>query len=135
MEEKLVKLLITHEGLRLKPYRDTVGKLTIGVGRNLDDVGITEEEALYLLKNDIRRTIKFLSAVLPFWDRLSETRKIVLIDMCFNLGAKKFMSFKKMRKALEEGNYETAADEMLDSKWARQVKGRAQTLARMMREG
>lgn len=135
MEEKLVKLLITHEGLRLKPYRDTVGKLTIGVGRNLDDVGITEEEALYLLKNDIRRTIKFLSAVLPFWDRLSETRKIVLIDMCFNLGAKKFMSFKKMRKALEEGDYRLAAKEMLDSKWARQVKGRAQTLARMMREG
>ncbi len=135
MEERLIKLLITHEGLRLKPYRDTVGKLTIGVGRNLDDVGITEEEALYLLKNDIRRTINFLSAVLPFWYRLSETRKIALIDMCFNLGGRRFMGFRKMRRALEEGDYERAAEEMLDSKWAGQVGRRAEELAEMMRKG
>ena len=120
--------------MRPKPYRGSGGKLTIGVGRNLDDVGITEEEALYLLKNDIRRTLKFLRTMLPFWDELTETRKTALADMCFNLGPKGFLSFKKMLKALSEGDYERASREMLDSKWARQVGRRAEELAEMMRD-
>lgn len=132
---ELINLLVTHEGLRLKPYRDPVGKLTIGVGRNLDDVGITEEEALYLLKNDINRVLGFLSTRYDWWSALTVNRKMALVDMCFNLGETRFRTFKRMIKALEQGDYEKAADEMLDSKWARQVKGRAQTLARMMREG
>ncbi len=135
MEERLIKLLITHEGLRLKPYRDSVGKLTIGVGRNLDDVGITEEEALYLLKNDIKRVLDFLKERLPYWNGLTETRKMALVDMCFNLGPGGFLSFKRMLAALERGDYEQAAREMLDSKWARQVGRRAEELAEMMREG
>ena len=135
VEEKLIKLLITHEGLRLKPYRDTRGKLTIGVGRNLDDVGITEDEALYLLKNDIKRVLDFLKERLPYWNGLTETRKMALVDMCFNLGPGGFLSFKKMLRALERGDYEQAAKEMLDSRWARQVGRRAEELAEMMREG
>ncbi len=135
VEEKLIRLLITHEGLRLKPYRDTRGKLTIGVGRNLDDVGITEEEALYLLKNDIKRVLDFLKERLPYWNGLTETRKMALVDMCFNLGPGGFLSFKKMLAALERGDYEQAAREMLDSRWARQVGRRAEELAEMMREG
>ncbi len=135
VEEKLIKLLITHEGLRLKPYRDTRGKLTIGVGRNLDDVGITEEEAIYLLKNDIKRVLDFLKERLPYWNGLTETRKMALVDMCFNLGPGGFLSFKRMLAALERGDYEQAAREMLDSRWARQVGRRAEELAEMMREG
>ena len=135
MEERLIKLLITHEGLRLKPYRDTVGKLTIGVGRNLDDVGITEEEALYLLTNDIKRVLDFLKGKLPYWNEFTETRKMALVDMCFNLGPGGFLSFKKMLASLENGDYEQAAREMLDSKWARQVGRRAEKLAEMMRKG
>ncbi len=135
VEEKLIRLLITHEGLRLKPYRDTRGKLTIGVGRNLDDVGITEEEALYLLKNDIKRVLDFLKERLPYWNGLTETRKMALVDMCFNLGPGGFLSFKKMLAALERGDYEQAAREMLDSRWARQVGRRAEELAEMMRDG
>ena len=135
VEEKLIRLLITHEGLRLKPYRDTRGKLTIGVGRNLDDVGITEEEALYLLKNDIKRVLDFLKERLPYWNGLTETRKMALVDMCFNLGPGGFLSFKRMLAALERGDYEQAAREMLDSRWARQVGRRAEELAEMMREG
>ncbi len=135
VEEKLIRLLITHEGLRLKPYRDTRGKLTIGVGRNLDDVGITEEEALYLLKNDIKRVLDFLKERLPYWNGLTETRKMALVDMCFNLGPGGFLSFKRMLRALEREDYEQAAREMLDSRWARQVGRRAEELAEMMREG
>ncbi len=135
VEEKLIRLLITHEGLRLKPYRDTRGKLTIGVGRNLDDVGITEEEALYLLKNDIKRVLDFLKERLPYWNGLTETRKMALVDMCFNLGPGGFLSFKRMLAALERGDYEQAAREMLDSRWARQVGRRAEELAEMMRDG
>ena len=135
VEEKLIRLLITHEGLRLKPYRDTRGKLTIGVGRNLDDVGITEEEALYLLKNDIKRVLDFLKERLPYWNGLTETRKMALVDMCFNLGPGGFLSFKRMLRALEREDYERAAREMLDSRWARQVGRRAEELAEMMREG
>ena len=91
----MINLLITHEGLRLKPYRCAAGKLTIGVGRNLEDVGITEEEALYLLKNDIRRVINELKDVLPFWNELSKTRQEALIDMCFNLGLSRFWALKR----------------------------------------
>lgn len=133
--DDVINMIIAHEGLKLKPYRCTAGKLTIGVGRNLEDVGITEEEALYLLKNDINRILKLLPVFIKCWDELSERRKMALVDMCFNLGMKGLLSFKKMLAALEEEDYNRAADEMLDSKWASQVKTRAEELAAMMREG
>ena len=81
----IADLLIRHEGLRLKPYRDTVGKLTIGVGRNLDDVGITREEALYLLKNDIDNARRELIKTIPRFLDMDKVRQIVLISMTFNL--------------------------------------------------
>jgi lysozyme len=126
---RLVEMLVTHEGIQLFPYKDSVGKLTIGTGRNLDDMGITAEEAMYLLKNDVRRVIEELEDNLSFWDSLPVRIKEVLIDMCFNLGLTKFLGFKKMLKAFEKGNYGDAIKEMLDSRWAKQVKGRATDLA------
>lgn len=130
----LIDLVKKHEGLRLKPYRCTAGKLTIGYGRNIEDKGISKKEAKYLLENDLEQVKEELRLLLLFWDILSEVRRAVLMDMCFNLGLNGFMKFKKMLSALENKDYELAAKEMLNSKWATQVKGRANELAFMMIE-
>ena len=135
METRLTEMLIRHEGVRYKPYRCTAGKLTIGVGRNLEDVGISEDEAIFLLKNDIARVGRELEGALSFWSNLSLDRQLVLLDMCFNLGLAGLLGFKRMLAAVESVNYEKAADEMLDSKWARQVGSRSTELAEMMRGG
>lgn len=133
--DRLRARIIKHEGLRLKPYRDTVGKLTLGVGRNLDDVGITRGEALHMLDNDIARCMADLDAQLSWWRSLDEARHGVLIEMCFNLGIRGLLGFKNTLRAVQEGRYEDAAHGMMHSKWATQVKGRAVTLARIMRTG
>ena len=128
------ELIKKHEGLRLKPYKCTAGKLTIGYGRNLEDNGISEYEAETMLYNDIQRCyaecIKF-----KCWNGLNEARQSVLLDMCYNLGISRLKNFKKMFAALERGEYKTAATEMLDSNWAKQVKGRATELSEIMEKG
>tara|TARA_Y100000310_G_scaffold279978_1_gene299437 strand:+ start:3458 stop:3868 length:411 start_codon:yes stop_codon:yes gene_type:complete len=131
---RIKKQLMDHEGYGPKVYEDTVGILTIGYGRNLEDKGITEAEAEYLLVNDIREVENELRERLPFFRNLSSIRQEVLIDMGYNLGCKGLMNFRRMLAALEDEDYELAADEMLDSKWATQVKGRANNLAQLMRE-
>lgn len=123
------------EDVKLKPYRDTVGKLTIGCGRNLDDRGISYDEAMYLLDNDIRLVFRDLDHAVPFWQELSEPRQRALANMMFNLGLSRFMGFKKMLAALAMGDYDTAAREALDSLWSRQVGQRAVRIADMIREG
>lgn len=125
--------LIRDEGLKLKPYRDTVGKLTIGVGRNLDDVGISEAEAATLLESDIARTAKALDLNLPWWITLSEERQRVMLNMAFNMGIRGLLGFKNTLAAIQAGKFEDAANGMLASKWAGQVGNRAQRLAQMMR--
>lgn len=132
--EALKDQLILHEGLKLEPYQCTAGKLTIGVGRNIEDIGITEDEARYLLDNDILRVCDELDRNLPWWRDLSDVRQRVLVDMVFNLGISRFMQFQNTIAAIESGDYETASAEMLDSRWADQVGQRAKTLARMMRD-
>ncbi len=131
----ITDLLIKHEGLRLKPYRDTVGKLTIGVGRNLEDMGITKGEALYLLGNDINRVRLELIKIIEWFLTLNAVRQNVLIDMVFNLGITRFKRFKKLIAAIEAQDWDRAAKEMLDSRWARQVGQRAVELAKMMEDG
>ena len=121
--------------MRLKPYRCTAGKLSIGIGRNLDDVGISEDEAHFLLDNDINRVIVALASALPWFVEMDEVRQRVLVDMGFNLGVPGLLKFKNTLAAVERKDYEAAAKGMLASKWARQVKGRAETLARWMRSG
>ena len=132
---RLQKQLIRHEALRLKPYRCSADKLTIGIGRNLDDVGITKEEAFFLLGNDISRVIAELDQNIPVFSSLDEIRKRVVIDMGFNLGISRLLHFRRMLSALEQGDYQKAAVEMLDSKWARQVGKRAINLNKMMKTG
>jgi lysozyme len=125
--------LILHEGLRLKPYRCTEGKLTIGVGRNLDDRGINKAEALYMLDTDINLVKGALGY--QWYHDMDPVRKKVIIDMVFNLGLNGFLQFQKMIKALQTGDYLTASKEMLDSKWANQVGSRAVRLSKMLMTG
>ncbi len=132
--EALVAQLVKHEGLRLFPYTDTVGKLTIGVGRNLSDVGMSKREAMDLLDHDLDACITDLSAM-PWFLALDAVRQRVLVDMRFNLGPDRFRAFHRTLAAVQQGDYVTAAEQMLKSKWATQVKGRATRLARMMATG
>lgn len=135
MADKLTEMLVDHEGMRRKPYRCTAGKLTIGVGRNLDDRGISPDEAMYMLANDIKDARRELSAAFPWFDKLDEVRQAVLIDMCVNLGLSRLQGFRNTLALIGVGKYEAAAQEMLNSKWAEQVGRRAQRLSRMMATG
>ena len=126
--------LIRDEGLRLKPYTDTVGKTTIGVGRNLTDNGISHEEAMILLDNDIETHIALLDSKVPWWRDMSPVRQRVLANMAFNMGNALF-SFVNTLSAMERGYYEKAAYGMENSKWAGQVGVRAKRLIKMMEEG
>ena len=132
--DKLRQELIRDEGLRLMPYTDTVGKLTIGVGRNLTDKGISHDEALLLLDSDIKEHLKLLDDNLEWWRSMSENRQRVLANMAFNMGSK-LLSFTNTLAAMKRGDYEAAAEGMAQSKWAAQVGPRAARLALMMKEG
>jgi lysozyme len=132
---KLLQQIKLHEGLRLKPYRCTSDKLSIGFGRNLEDKGITQEEAEYLLSNDILAVQAVIWKVIPAYDKLNDARKGVLVNMAFNLGVNGLLKFKKMIAAISDGYFELAASEMLDSNWANQVGNRALELAEQMKTG
>lgn len=129
----LKQLLILHEGYKKFPYKDTEGNITIGIGYNLSDRGLPDSWINQQYDQDVHYFHQRLSEDYPWFNELSDARKMVLIDMCF-MGYKKIAGFKQMIKALSEGDYQTAAEEMLDSQWAREVKGRATMLADMMRD-
>jgi len=127
--------LIRDEGLRLFPYEDETGHITIGVGRNLTNDGISSPEAITLLMNDIQAATTALSQNYPWTDVVDEVRREVLINMVFNLGIGDFSQFREFLAAVQVGNWQEAANKMLDSEWARQVGPRAQRLAIQITEG
>ena len=131
----LVSMLKRHEGFRGKPYHCTAGKLTIGYGRNLDDVGITEVEAEFLLKVDTLRATDSAGDIFPGILSYTENRQIAIINMIFNLGKTRFKRFRKMIDAVNRGDWESAADEAIDSRWYKQVGARAVELVNLLREG
>lgn len=131
----LVKALILDEGARNFPYKDTVGKLTIGVGRNLDDRGLSDREIGVLLENDITIVVDELDRHLPWWREMNDVRQRALANMCFNLGWPKLRGFVNTLAAMQRGDYQVAADGMRASLWARQVGARARRLAREMETG
>jgi len=126
MKIDLYDWIKNHEGLRLKPYRDIIGKLTIGIGRNLEDVGITEDEAFLMLVNDINRCESELIEIFGKDEFLlyPEPVRVVLYDMIFNLGKPKFLKFKKMIQAVKDKDWYVMIREMRDSKWCRQLSKR-----------
>ena len=144
--------LIRDEGFREMPYRCTAGKLTTGVGRNLDDNPLTPEEikvvghdgrtrainrdaAVFLLGNDIQAVMRDLDRALPWWKSQDEVRKRALVNMGFNLGLRKLLGFKNTLAAWKAGNYDMAANGALASQWAKQVGNRALRIAQMIRTG
>lgn len=131
--KKLINSLIIEEGIRLRPYKDSKGILTIGVGRNLQR-GISLATALQMLDEDINEAVTDLMAF-DWFRGLDDVRQRVLVDMRFNLGPDRFRGFKNMLKALERKDYHLASIEMLSSEWSKDVKGRATKLAQMMETG
>lgn len=136
MNRALLKIsLVKHEDKRSKPYRCSAGKLTIGVGRNLDDKGLRDDEIALMLDNDINDALADAMKLVPSFAKLSDGRQRVLVEMAFNLGIARFAKFKKFLAAVDAGDVDRAHAEMLDSAWTTQVGQRAHTLARLWREG
>lgn len=133
-QSALALRLRTEEGVRYRPYRDTVGKLTAGVGRNLDDVPFSDDEVNLMLENDVARAETLAECLVPSFDSLTDNRKLVLTDMAFNMG-NGLGGFRTMLACVAAQNWDGAADAMLASQWATQVGQRAQSLASLMREG
>jgi lysozyme len=137
MTEKLLEMLKRHEGVRSHVYLCSAGYETIGVGRNISKsgMGLSDDEVDYLLENDIVRVIKELSSEYPWFKDLDDVRKDAMIDISFNLGATRLRGFKRALAAMEVADYKMAAKEFLDSKWSRDVKGRATELCYMIEMG
>ena len=137
MTDKLLEMLKRHEGVRSHVYLCSAGYETIGVGRNISKsgMGLSDDEVNYLLENDILRVLKELSSEYPWFNDLDDVRKDAMIDISFNLGATRLRGFKKALAAMEVADYTLAAKEFLDSKWSRDVKGRAHELASMIETG
>jgi len=132
---KLLAQLQQEEGLRLKPYKDSLGFLTIGYGRNLETNGITEVEAVDMLQHDVIFVVNELPKVIPMFLAIDEVRQRVLTDMAFNMGVQTLLTFKRMIHNVQIKNFNAAADEMESSTWYKQVGTRAAKLATMMRTG
>jgi len=152
----LLEELVKHEGLRLQVYQDTLGIDTIGIGRNLKDrgiskeeldeldiptidhvyeYGITEADAMLLAENDVQIVEEELLRAHPCVEDLDAVRQLVLVDMAFNMGVPRLCKFKKMWNAIHENKFDVASKEMLDSRWANQVKSRSVKLANAMHNG
>lgn len=133
--DTLKQELIIDEGKRSKPYTDTVGKTTIGVGRNLTDVGLSDDEIDMLLTNDVNKAFSHLVVALPWVLTLSETRQRALTNMAFNMGLGTLLGFTTTLSLIQAGKFEDASHAMLNSKWATQVGNRAKRIALMIKEG
>ena len=135
MDDKLLNLIKLHEGIKLFPYIDTVGKTTIGVGRNLTDVGISNDEAIMLLNNDINKA-EIELAHFTWFTQLDTVRQGVLIELCFNIGLTSLLKFTQTLQAIQSKDYDAAAMHMLNSKWASQVgTGRSENMANRLKTG
>jgi lysozyme len=136
--QRLIETLKRHEGVKYFVYKDHLGYETIGVGRCLKQgvgLGLTHDEVDYLLMNDINRCLEELDAAFPWFKDLTEIRREAMINLCFNLGLTRLRKFEKALAAMSIHNYEEAADEFLDSRWAKQVGNRATEVTEMIRTG
>ncbi len=134
---KLIEQLKRHEGVRTHAYQCTANMTTVGVGRNIDEdggLGLSIDEIEFLLENDIRRCKQEL-ITLPWFSQIDSVRQDALINMCFNLGMTRLLGFKNALTAMSVGDYDTAADEFMDSRWAKQVGYRAEEVCTMIRTG
>lgn len=145
----IIKRLEFHESCVLKPYYCPTGHLTLGIGHNVEarpftdeekraigdwKKGITKNMAYMICRNDVNICLNQLKT-LSFWNQLDLERQYALLDMCFQLGFKGLCGFKKMLEAMRWGKWQTAAEECLNSDYARQTPARAKRIARLIKEG
>lgn len=136
--DKLIEMLKVHEGVETHAYKCSASKITVGVGRNIDPkggIGLTEDEIDYLLQNDIDRIISELDFQYEWFSDLNSSRQDAMIDISFNLGQTRLRKFEKALTAMSKGDWEEAADEFMDSKWAKQVGHRSKELTNIIRTG
>lgn len=135
MSDKLREMIKLHEGLELKPYVDSRGKLSIGYGRCLETAGISLEEAEMLLTNDLLDTRKRVELCFDWFNSIDSVRQDVIIMMAYNLGVTGLSKFYHMIDAIKAGDFQAAGDRMLESVWSRQVGNRSFVLFKMMKSG
>lgn len=135
MSESLQDRIARHEGYRQFVYSDSLGHPTVGFGRALDTRGVSRQEALSLLENDIAAFTKEVQDALPWISTLDATRTGVLIEMAFQLGTDGLLKFHQALGCMSRGDWQGAATQMLASEWARQTPARAQELAEIVRSG
>lgn len=131
--EAIRNRLVLEEGLKLTPYKCTANKLTIGVGRNIEDRGISNETAMQMLDEDIDIMVNELRQNLSWFDKQNDAIQGVLIDLCFNMGISRLLLFVQTLKLIEQGQYAMAADELLDSKYAAMLPARSNRNAEILR--
>jgi lysozyme len=136
--QRLLETLKRHEGVKYYVYRDHLGYETIGVGRCINravGLGLSPDEVEYLLINDVQRCIEELDGAFEWFKDLDEVRREAMINLCFNLGLTKLRKFVNALEAMKQRNYNKAATEFLNSKWANQVGERSREVAQMIRTG
>ena len=134
---KLVEQLKRHEGIRTHAYQCSANMTTVGVGRNIDEdggIGLSIDEIEFLLENDIKRCKQELISF-PWFSQIDSVRQDALINLCFNLGMTRLLGFRNALTAMSVGDYDKAADEFMDSRWAKQVGSRAEEVCAMIRTG
>lgn len=131
----VAELIKDHEGLMLRPYHCSAGRLTLGYGRNIEDRGISLNEAEYMLANDIRDCREALTRDYSWFPALDQVRQAALVDLSFNLGSARLAGFVKFLAAMGRADYERAADELVDSRWFGQVQRRGPRVVSMVRSG
>jgi lysozyme len=138
IRQRLAKQLRSDEGCVLYAYKDTLGYLTLGVGRLIDNRKggcISEDEAMYMLGNDIERVIGEVNKALPWVKGLNDARQGALYNMAFQLGTGGLLGFTQTLAAIRDEHFDHAADMMLQSKWAEQTPGRAKKMSRQVATG
>ena len=133
--QRLAAQLRLHEGVEKLPYKCTAGYLTIGVGRNIEERGLSDDEIDYILNNDVDIATSELASSFDWFAGLDDVRMRVVVDMVFNLGMPRFKQFQNMLAAIEAEDWPEAAAQMMDSRWAKQVGARAERLRDMMETG
>ena len=135
---QLIETLKRHEGVRSHAYKCSENMITVGVGRNLDEnggIGLSDDEIEYLLLNDIERCDAELENAYDWYRSLNKPRRDAMINLCFNLGLTRLRGFVKALEAMSRGQYDVAADEFMDSRWADQVGARAVEVSELIRTG
>ena len=135
---KLTEMLRRHEGVETHAYKCTAGKITIGVGRNIDPaggIGLSDDEIEYLLENDIARCAEELGREFPWFSGLDDVRRDAIINLCFNIGITSLRNFVMANGAMARDDYDEASAQYYQSKWAGQVGNRAKEICAMIRTG